>query len=145
MRKPHLTVPASQPHYREMYKICSSAICFLALAFLFAGCAGLKSDYDIAKERAEFFVAAHPDLPAEAAETIKANTIHNGMTMEQVIAAWGRPAEVQRYRNKALQLWYFGCDWPHFCKSKNRIRPDPDAIYFSWSLFQDGVVVDWGS
>ncbi len=127
-----------------MYERCASAIRLLALAFLFVGCAGLKSDYDIAKERAQIYVATHPDLPSKTIEAISENTIHNGMTMEEVIAAWGRPAYVQRFRNEAIQYWYFGCDWPHFCKSKNQIRPDPDAIYFSRALFQDGVVVDWG-
>ncbi len=139
-----MTVPTCQPHYRAVYERCAFAIRLFALAFLFVGCAGLKSDYDIAKERAQIYVAAHPDLPSNTIEAIIENTIHNGMTMEEVIAAWGRPAHVQRFRNEAIQYWHFGCDWPHFCKSKNRIRPDPDAIYFSRALFQDGVVVDWG-
>ncbi len=144
-RIPRLTVPPCQPHYRAVYERCASAIRLLALAFLVVGCAGLKSDYDIAKERAQIYVAVHPDLPSNTAEAIRTNTIQNGMTMEQVIAAWGPPAVVEKFREGTLQYWFFGCDRPHFCKSQNRVRSGPEEIYHSRALFQDGVVADWGS
>ena len=124
-----------------MYERCAFAIRLLALVFLVAGCAGLKTDYEIAKERAETYVAAHPNLSSSSA--IRANTIRDGMTMEQVIAAWGRPVVIQKFRDGALQYWFFGCDWPHFCKSSNRVRSGPDEIYYSRALFENGVVVDW--
>ena len=123
----------------------TTAIRIVALALLIAGCAGLKSDYDIAKERADAYVAAHPKLDTNTAEAIRSNLIHEGMTMEQVIAAWGRPAVVQKFRDGAVQYWFFGCDWPHFCHPPERRSGGLDEIYRSRALFENGVVVDWGS
>ncbi len=116
-----------------------------AVACLLAGCTGLKTDYDIGRERAQAYVAAHPNLPSNTAEAIRSNTIHDGMTMEQVVGAWGRPAVVQRFRDGAVQYWFFGCDWPHFCDTSDRRFPSPAEIYQSRALFENGVVVDWQS
>ena len=71
--------------------------------------------------------------------------LRKGMTMEQVIATWGRPAVVQRYRNGAMQYWYFGCDWPHLCTTADEMFPTPDEIYNSQAMFIDGKVVSWRS
>ncbi len=72
------------------------------------------------------------------------------MTMEQVVAAWGPPAVVQKFRDGAVQYWFFGCDWPHFCnnldlKLSRRLFAAPGQIYQSRALFENGVVVDWQS
>ncbi len=116
-----------------------------AVACLLAGCAGLKTDYDIGRERAQAYVATHPELPSNTAEAIRSNTIHDGMTMDQVVGAWGRPAVVQRFRDGAVQYWFFGCDWPHFCEYSDRRFPEPGEIFQSRALFENGVVVDWQS
>ena len=107
--------------------------------------AGCVTDYDIIRERAQTYVAAHPDLPSNTAEAIKSNSIHDGMTMRQVVAAWGGPAVVQKFRDGAVQYWFFGCHWPHFCDNADRRFPEPSDIYRSRALFENGVVVDWQS
>ena len=130
-----------------------NALGAVALVGLIAGCAGVKTDRTIASERANSYVTAHPKLAPKTAEAIKSNAIHKGMTMEQVIAAWGRPAEVQKFRGGKVQHWFFGCDWPHVCDSQadgRRFRPggifeDPNQRYLSNAIFEDGVVVKWGS
>ena len=48
-----------------------------AFACLIAGCAGLKTDYEIAKERAQTYVAAHPKLTTNTAAAIGSNSIQN--------------------------------------------------------------------
>ena len=125
----------------------------LALAGLIAGCAGIKSDMTMASERAQAYLASHPKLEAKTAKAIKSNTIHVGMTMEQVVAAWGEPREVQKFRSGKVQHWFFGCDWPHVCDTqgpRRRAGPggifeDPNQRYLSNAIFEDGVVVNWGS
>ena len=62
-----------------------------------AGCAGMKTEYQVMRERAVRYVAAHPGLAPGTAEAIRSNRIRAGMTMEQVIAAWGRPVLVRRF------------------------------------------------
>ncbi len=117
-----------------------TVIHLFALAWLVVGCAGLKTDRDIARERAQAYLAAHPALASNTAEAIRANLILDGMTMEQVIAAWGQPAEKEQYRDGEVQYWFFGCDWPHFCASAERHY---SQRYQSRALFENGVVVDW--
>ncbi len=119
-----------------------TVIHLFALAWLVVGCAGLKTDRDIARERAQTYLGAHPNLASNTAEAIRANLILDGMTMEQVIAAWGQPAEKEQYRDGAVQYWFFGCDWPHFCASAERHY---SQRYQSRALFENGVVVDWES
>ncbi len=119
-----------------------------AVACLLAGCAGLKTDYDIGRERAQAYLAHHSELPSNTVEAIRSNSLRDGMTMDQVIAAWGRPAVVQKFRDGAVQYWFFGCDWPHACTNPDRGRSSgifasPHDIYISQALFENGVVVDW--
>ena len=45
----------------------------------------------IAQKRAQAYVEAHPNLAPITAAAIKSNTLLQGMTKEQVIAAWGEP------------------------------------------------------
>ena len=65
----------------------TTALRLFALAWLIAGCAGLKTDRDIARERAQTYLVAPSNLASNTAEAIRANLILDGMTMEQVIAA----------------------------------------------------------
>ena len=113
---------------------------FLAVACLLASCTGLKTDRNIATERAQTYLIAHPNLASNTAEAIRANLILDDMTMEQVTAAWGKPAEIQKFRDGAVHYWFFGCDWPHFCSSASRHY---SQRFQSRALFENGVVVDW--
>ncbi len=121
----------------------TTALRIFAVAWLISGCAGLKTDRDIARERAQAYLSAHPKLASNTAEAIRANLILDGMTTEQVIAAWGQPAIVQKFRDGAVQYWFFGCDWPHFCDVPDLQFPGPDEIFHSRALFENGVVVEW--
>ena len=121
----------------------TTAIRFFVLTWLIAGCVGLKTDRDIASERAQAYLAGHPKLASNTAEAIRANLILNGMTMELVIAAWGRPAVIQKFRDGAVQYWFFGCDWPHVCHAPDLGPTGPNQIFQSRALFENGVVVDW--
>ena len=131
----------------------TTVVGILGITVILAGCAGLKSDRTIASERAEAYLSTHPKLGAKTAGAIRTNAIRVGMTMEQVIAAWGRPAEIQKFRDGKVQHWFFGCDWPHVCDSqsdRSRLRPggifeDPNQRYLSQALFENGVVVKFWS
>ncbi len=112
-----------------------------ALAMLTA-CGEVKTDYGIGKEKARAYVAAHPALAPKTADTIASNRIFKGMTMEQVTAAWGEPVEVQRFRAGAVQYWYFGCGWPHYCSGPD-FGMAAEEQYQSRALFRDGKVIDW--
>ena len=118
------------------------AIRLFAVAWLIAGCGGLITDRDIARERARAYLATNPNLASNTAEAIRANLILDGMTMEQVTAAWGPPAVVQKFGDGAVQYWFFGCDWPHFCVGPDRSSSDAYR-YQSRALFENGVVVEW--
>lgn len=112
---------------------------------LVAGCAGLKTDYQVMRERADRYVVAHPDLAPKTADAIRSNRIRAGMTMEQVIAAWGRPVLVRRFGAGDSQLWYFGCGWPHSCAGPDEDTGAqlPEEIFQSRAQFDIGRVVEW--
>ena len=132
----------SAPQLRLMnWKLSMTTVLrFFAVACLLTSCAGLKTDRDIALERAQTYLVAHPNLSSNMAEAIRVNLILDGMTMEQVTAAWGKPAEIQNFRDGAVQHWFFGCDWPHFCTSSSRHH---SQRFQSQALFENGVVVEW--
>ncbi len=117
----------------------------IAVAIILSACVegGLRTDYRLAHDRANAFLAANPDLAPTTANAIRALDLHEGMSMPQVVAAWGRPALVERYRGGAVQYWYFGCDWPHHCTDPDHRFPAPDEIYQSRALFQNGRLLEW--
>lgn len=110
----------------------------LLVATALAGC---KSDYQALNDEAQRYVAAHNDLSREIAASITANRIQNGMTKEQVIAAWGKPVVVQQF-DRSVEYWYFGCVWPHQCESLS-IGMSQEDQYLSRALFRNGKVIDW--
>jgi len=115
----------------------------VALLATVTACSGnFQTDRGIAADRANAYVAAHPKLPAGTADNILHLRVAEGMTMEQVIAAWGRPAVVNRYRNGTQQHWFFGCDWPHHCSDSDEYFPMPDEIFSSQVVFENGIAVD---
>ncbi|MPY72167.1 MAG: hypothetical protein GEU92_19070 [Alphaproteobacteria bacterium] len=134
---------------RWLQRCKAAAILALGAALLLSACAGLRTDYQIARERAASYVAGHPDLDPEVAGAIKANQVRKGMTKEQVVAAWGRPAAIKRFRNGALEQWLFGCDYPHICNSPGSFREAHammiDEYYNSQAFFENGVVTDFKS
>jgi hypothetical protein len=120
--------------------LATAAFRVFVLSWLIAGCAGVKTDRDAAMERAQAYLAAHPNLAPTAAEAIRSNSVRKGMTMEQVVAAWGPPADEVEFRDGEVQFVYFGCDWPHVCDTRHT---SPEKLYQSRAQFENGVVVDW--
>ena len=72
--------------------------------------------------------------------------LRKGMTKEQIIAAWGKPAYVQRYSSRTEQ-WFFGCGWPHSCETPDEDNNFPllDEIFNSRAIFTDGKLSEWTS
>ena len=114
----------------------------IAAIAIMAALTACKTDLQALKEQAQAYVAAHPDPEQQTAGAIASNGIHEGMTMEQVTAAWGEPVEVQRFRGGAVQYWFFGCHWPHHCGGAD-IGMSPEERYQSRALFEGGKVVQW--
>lgn len=131
-------------------KSIATALGLFAVVWLISGDVQAKTDRGIASDRARAYLSAHPSLPENFADAIRSNSILVGMTMEQVVAAWGRPAEVQNFRDGRVQHWFFGCDWPHTCEFPRKfgvrdLFEDPNRKYQSQALFENGVVVKWWS
>ena len=123
---------------------CLQRIIAIAALALLAGCSlPIQTDYDIAHERVAAYIAQHPKLDPETRDAMRRFELRSGMTMEQVIATWGRPVEVQRYRGGKQQYWLFGCEYPHFCSSADDAYSMPEDIYQSRVLFDNGRVVSW--
>ena len=130
-------------HFNEFVSTASFVLAIGALV-LVAGCAGLKTDFQVAKERARTYVAAHPDLDDKTKDAILRNTIRVGMTKEQVLAAWGRPIEVNKFKRE--EEWKFGCEYPHTCThidSRRASRLFDRVRYESQAIFEDGRVTSF--
>lgn len=120
----------------------------LSLAgILLAACAGadLRTDYQVARDRAATFLAANPALGTEKRNAIRNATLLAGMSKREVIAAWGRPVIVRRYRGGTQEYWLFGCYWPHICTDSDEDNnfPMPEDIFNSHALFENGALVSW--
>lgn len=116
----------------------------LVLLVLLAGCAGggMISDSRHAQQRIDAYLATHPELEAATATAIRQARVRTGMTPQQVIAAWGRPVSVQKYRSGSQQFWLFGCNWPHRCDYPDSRRAMMAEIHLSQVLFQNGRVIE---
>ncbi|MCZ6773178.1 MAG: hypothetical protein O7G83_14535, partial [Proteobacteria bacterium] len=83
---------------------------------LVSACAGeWNTDRQLALERANEFIGAQPDLGPNVAAAIRGLELVEDMTPERVIASWGKPAVVQKSLWGTSELWYFPCEYPHFC------------------------------
>lgn len=114
-----------------------------ALCASLAGCSGgLKTDYSIAKERARSYAAEHPELDPKTRQAILRSRVHVGMTKDQVVAAWGRPIRIVRFRKGRQEEWTFGCDYPHSCipVDGNHRRRLFDRYRHEAVVMEDGVV-----
>ena len=118
-------------------------------ALLLAGCsgAGFRTDAQILAEKAENYIAAHPELSDKTKTDIRLARLHEGMSKREVVAAWGRPVIVRKYSRNGSEYWYFGCDWPHTCSYPDEDTNYPliDEIYESQAEFKAGKLVYWRS
>ncbi len=106
-----------------------------------------KFHYQVLKERGVAYVDAHPELDAETRESILDHTLRAGMQRSDVVAAWGRPVRILKFRNGALEEWIFGCDYPHICHGveggRRRPRIFQEVQYQPRAYFENNVLTDW--
>lgn len=117
-------------------------VAIVALCAALSACSGLKTDYRIAKERARAYVAKNADLDPKTRQAILRSEVHVGMTKDQVVAAWGRPIRIVRFRKGRQEEWTFGCDYPHSCIPIDRghRRGLFDRVRHEAVVMEDGVV-----
>ncbi len=119
-----------------------------AVLLLVGACAGdMKSDRQLARERANGYVAAHPALDPNVAAAIRELDLVEDMTPDQVTASWGKPAIVQKSLKGTSELWYFPCEYPHLCAgSSGRKRGViEESRYLSRAFFVNGRLKEWQS
>lgn len=118
----------------------------MILCLFVAACIGqpLVSDRQVARDRVEAYLAAHPETGKETARSMRRFELHTGMTRQEVAATWGRPVEIQKWRSGTVDLWFFGCAWPNRCETPDRptifgeiIRPE--------AYFRDDRLTQWSS
>jgi hypothetical protein len=117
----------------------------LTLAVLVGGCSGpLRTDYEKVQETRANYIAANPSLGEATKAAIRSGELRVGMTPDEVAAAWGRPAYVNRFENGRKVEWLFGCDYPHFCTYQviGRFRTT-EVFYHSRAYFYDGRLTEW--
>ena len=113
---------------------------------LAGACAGeLKSDRQLLRERADGYIAAHPDLDPKVADAIRDLDLAEGMTPEQVTVLRGKPAIVEK--SQLTELWYFRCEYPNVCagfggRNRRRGRPE-EARLLSRAYFVNGRLDSW--
>lgn len=117
------------------------------LVFL-AACGGpLKTDAQLAQERARHYVQSHPELDPRIQEAILGTKLLVGMKKEEVLAAWGRPIRIVKFREGRQEEWIFGCNYPHLCTRQDRGRHRSglfDSVrYESQAIFEDGVLTSF--
>ncbi len=119
----------------------------ILLGLIVAACAGdgLRTDRQMAHERVNAYLAAHSNTPPELVGYMRSFQLKKGMTKDQVIATWGKPAVVNKSHGGTVDYWLFGCDWPHHCLSMGGRRKgrSSEDVYQSNALFQDGKLVEW--
>lgn len=64
------------------------------------------------------------------------------MTMEQVTAAWGKPAVIQSHQGGHMQFWYFGCDALNPCATPEK-PTEPDQRYILRATVVGGKLTYW--
>ncbi len=120
------------------------SVASIVIVTLLGACAGVKTDTQIARERANAYLEQHPQTDQSIAAMIRANRLMTGMTEAQVRAAWGNPVRVQKFRNGTSQVWDFGCDFPHMCRGGGpRGRRTPEQTINSRAHFVDGKLTEW--
>lgn len=119
----------------------------LGVVLLLVGaCTGeLKSDRQLAQERANEYIAAQRGIDPEIEAAIRELDLVENMTPDQVTASWGKPAIVQKSLNETSEMWYFPCNYPHICNlsGSRRRRGGEKERYQSRAFFVNGRLVEW--
>ena len=118
-----------------------SIIVFLNLFAVACVGQGLVSDRQIARDRVEVYLSAHPATDKETVMAMRRFELRAGMSKQEVAATWRRPVEIQKWRSGTVDLWYFGCAWPNRCEAPDRggILEDPiraDAFFRNDRLYR---------
>lgn len=119
----------------------------LAICLFAAACAGLdlKTDRQIARDRLEAYLVAHPATDKDTATAMRRFELRTGMTKQEVIATWGRPVELQKWRSGTVDLWYFGCAWPNRCEFTDRRRGILEDPIRPEAYFKKDRLTQWSS
>lgn len=90
----------------------------LLVCLVTTACAGLelKSDRQVARERVEAYLAAHPATEKETVTAMRRFELRSGMSKQEVAAVWGKPVRIQEWRDGTFDQWSFGCAWPNRCE-----------------------------
>lgn len=140
-----------RPHVRPMLRglqisplrrvIPALMVCLVATA-----CAGLelKTDRQVARERVEAYLAAHPATEKDTVTAMRRFELRSGMSKQEVAAVWGKPVRIQEWRDGTYDQWSFGCAWPNRCERPERhlltdepIRPE--------AYFRNDRLAQWSS
>ena len=124
---------------RSHYLVLSIAV------MMFVGaCAGVQTDRELAYERANAYLSRHPNTAPRSANAIRGLDLVKGMTQAEVRAAWGDPINIEKSINRTAELWYFGCDFPHFCRGsgRRRGRAEEDRS-LSRAHFVNKILTEW--
>ncbi len=121
----------------------------LGVVLLLAGaCAGeWKTDRQLARERSNGYIAAHPKLDPKVAAAIRELDLVEDMTPDQVTAARGKPVIVQKSLNGTSEMWYFSCEYPNNCigfgSRRKRGGRGEDIRHQSRAFFVNGRLAEW--
>ncbi len=106
-----------------------------------------KFDHQVLKEHGVAYVDAHSELDAESRDSILSHVLRAGMSRPDVVAAWGRPVRIYRFRDGQLEEWILGCDYAHICHGVDGGRRRPRIFrgvqYPSRAYFEDGMLTVW--
>jgi len=95
------------------------------MLFSFMGCASLAGP---SKKEKQTYVDSHFYLTSQVRQCILEGKITKGMTMEEVIASWGRPRDI----NKSVGSWGVHEQWVYGGTS-----------HTSYLYFENGTLTSW--
>ncbi len=118
----------------------------MVCCLLVAACSGqaLVSDRQVARDRVDAYLAANPATDRNTATAMRRFELRTGMTKQEVVAVWGRPVEMQKWRSGTVDQWFFACAWPNRCEA-----PDRDAFLMGpirpEAFFRNDRLYQWSS
>lgn len=118
----------------------------LLVCLVTTACAGLalKTDRQVARDRVEAYLAAHPATETETVIAMRRFELRSGMSKQEVAAVWGKPVRIQEWRDGTYDQWSFGCTWPNRCEWPVR-RLITDEPIRPEAYFRNDRLAQWSS
>lgn len=118
----------------------------LLVCLVTTACAGLdlKSDRQVARDRVEAYLAAHPATEKDTVTAMRRFELRSGMSKQEVAAVWGKPVRIQEWRDGTFDQWSFGCAWPNRCEWPER-RLITDEPIRPEAYFRNERLAQWSS